>query len=143
MLVRRYWLDAEGRPHREEVTLVAAPPGAPTVTPVGPVELEGETIADRPLAVLAIVDPAVGPDAIAGQPHVVYEAELPQGHRLVSREEWEEVTAAATARRDADLATYEATLAEREATRRSALTKLAEAAGLTPEELAALTGSAS
>lgn len=143
MLARRYWLDGDGFPHREEVTLIPAPPGAPVVEPVGSVEYEGEAAPLVPLTVVAVVDPAVGDDALAGQPHVVYSAELPPGVRLCTREEYEAAVGQIEARRAASLAAREAEAAAVEETRRGALAKVAEAAGLTPEELAALTGSAS
>lgn len=140
MRLRRYWLGADGRPHVETVTLCAAVPGAPVVPFPGPdVETEGGPLTG-PAQVLAIHDPAAGMDALAGQLHQVYEAELPEGVRLLTRQEWDELTATAAAETAAarEAWTTEQTTAAQ--ARRAALGKLAASAGLTEDETAALLG---
>lgn len=146
MILRRRWLDAEGQPHTELATWLPAAEGDERARaleiPEGVDLIEGspEELA-RPLLLAALADPAAEiPAGSSG----LYEAPLREGARLASAEEHDAATAAAADALEAARADVAAQLAaaeeERQAPRRAALTKLAEAADLSPEELAALLG---
>lgn len=148
MIVRRRWIDAEGKPHAELATWLAASPsderGRILEIPEGAELLEGspEELA-VPVLLVALIDPAAEPGADRG---ALYELPLRDGAALASPTEFAVAEEAAETKLADDRAAVTAQIAEaaaeREAPRRAALTKLAESAGLSDDELAALLGDA-
>ena len=148
MIIRRRWVDEEGKPHAELATWLPASAaderGRVLEIPEGAELIEGppEELTGA-LLLAALADPAAEPGADLG---ALYELPLREGAQLATPEQFASAEEAALeADQEARAAVADdlaAQAAEREAPRRAALTKLAESAGLDPAELAALLGEA-
>lgn len=134
MIVRRRWIDAEGRPQIEEVVLMRALPGAAVadLSGPGPTEVEGGA-PDVPMTVVGISNPVAGtvPD-----PSLVLSAPIPDGVRIVDVAEWDAARHALDAAREAS--TADALSAGADPQRAAVIAALAEAAGLDPDAVAAV-----
>lgn len=148
MRIRRYWLDADGRPHVEVATWLGVPEGDERGRRID-FDMLGETEGSHiigPAIATSVSAPAVDPAALASDPSRIYELPLAEGVVIIDRVAWQVATEEqATADAEA-LADVDAILAQRNAeaiaARAEVLAKVAAATGLTDAELAILTGGA-
>lgn len=146
MRILRLWIDADGRAHAEEAAWAPAEPGderGRVIAPAMPFELpDGGTVPAAPQILAALSDSPVDLDQLSVDRQALYELPIAEGARLVERDEYLEASEAERVADEAGQASVaEQLAAERAAAaepRRAALAKLAEAAGLTEAETAAL-----
>lgn len=146
--ISRWWLDDAGQPHEEQATWLESTEEAGGIQL--PTDLLAESTATGPIptwgTLVSVTHPAADPDAWSAAPNGIYDAPLREGATLVGREDWNTATEAASEALAAQQASVATELAARteeaQAPRRAALAKLAEATGLTAEDVAALMGEA-
>lgn len=146
MRIVRFWIDADAAPHAEEAEWVESAHGderARVLAPEGPLEFpDGGVLPASPVLLAALSDTPVDLDQLSADRQALYELPLAEGARLVDRAGWLEASDAAAERGQKAEASVTAELAAQaeaeQAPRRAALEKLAEAAGLSVDETAAL-----